>query len=203
MWIKNNIFAVTEKTQRRAIAISLVSCHVRNSIYLTARFQYLTLSEMCPNWSFFLVLFFYVYLQIQSDYGEMRTSKKLRNRTLYSMWVAAAVCKKSFFSFNFTSLKRRGKYERSSCHVCVCIITKTHHVKSVRIRRFSGPYLVQMQENMDQKNSEYRHFSRSDEQAFNGWQTISFNVFLGKFLNFKSNYAIWAIYVLFFWVSVS
>ena len=30
----------------------------------------------------------------------------------------------------------------------------------VRIRRFSGPYSVQMLENMDQKNSEYGHFSR-------------------------------------------
>ena len=29
------------------------------------------------------------------------------------------------------------------------------HVKSACIRRFSGPYSVQMRENTDQKNSEY------------------------------------------------
>ena len=31
------------------------------------------------------------------------------------------------------------------------------HVKSACIRRFSGPYSVQMWENTDQKNSEYGH----------------------------------------------
>ena len=48
-----------------------------------------------------------------------------------------------------------------------------HGMKSVRIRSFSGPHfpafgdtpylsvLVRMRENTDQKNSEYRHFSRS------------------------------------------
>ena len=30
----------------------------------------------------------------------------------------------------------------------------------VHIRSFSGPYSVQILENMDQKNSEYGHFSR-------------------------------------------
>ena len=35
-----------------------------------------------------------------------------------------------------------------------------HCVKSVRIRSYSGPYSVQMQENTDQNNSEYGHFSR-------------------------------------------
>ena len=34
-----------------------------------------------------------------------------------------------------------------------------HCVKSVRIRSFSGPYSVQMQDNRDQKNSKYGHFS--------------------------------------------
>ena len=54
----------------------------------------------------------------------------------------------------------------------------THCVKSARIWSFSGPYFphsdwirrdthispysVRMRENTDQKNSEYRHFSRSD-----------------------------------------
>ena len=56
-------------------------------------------------------------------------------------------------------------------------LQKTHCVKNVRIRSFSGPYFpafglntarytspyaIQMRENTDQKNSEYRHFSRSD-----------------------------------------
>ena len=36
-----------------------------------------------------------------------------------------------------------------------------HCVKSVRIRSYSGPFLVRMQENTDQNNSEYGHFSRS------------------------------------------
>ena len=36
-----------------------------------------------------------------------------------------------------------------------------HCIKSVRIRRFSSPYLVRMRENTDQKNSTYEHFSSS------------------------------------------
>ena len=36
-----------------------------------------------------------------------------------------------------------------------------HCVKSVRIRSYSGPYSVRMQENTDQNNSEYGHFSHS------------------------------------------
>ena len=39
--------------------------------------------------------------------------------------------------------------------------SKHHCVKSVRICSFSGPYSVQMREITDQKNSEYRHSSRS------------------------------------------
>ena len=34
-----------------------------------------------------------------------------------------------------------------------------HCVKNVRVRSFSGPYLVEMCENTDQKNSEYGRFS--------------------------------------------
>ena len=37
-----------------------------------------------------------------------------------------------------------------------------HCVKSVRIRRYSGPYSVQMRKDTDQNNSEYGHFSRGD-----------------------------------------
>ena len=36
-----------------------------------------------------------------------------------------------------------------------------HCLKSVRIWDFSGPYSVWIRENTDQKNSEYRHLSRS------------------------------------------
>ena len=58
----------------------------------------------------------------------------------------------------------------------------THCMKSVGIRSFSDPhfptfwqnterwelkYSVQMRENADQQNSEYRHFSRSDTQQNN------------------------------------
>ena len=45
-------------------------------------------------------------------------------------------------------------------------------MKSVRIRSFSGPYLVRMRENTDQKNSEYEHFSRSVSYSIN--RLISF-----------------------------
>ena len=41
-----------------------------------------------------------------------------------------------------------------------------NYVKSVHIRHFSGPYSVQMRQNTDQKNSEYGHFSRSENQQF-------------------------------------
>ena len=37
----------------------------------------------------------------------------------------------------------------------------SHYVKSVCILSFTGPYSVWMQENTDQKNSEYGHFSRN------------------------------------------
>ena len=37
----------------------------------------------------------------------------------------------------------------------------THSVKKVRIRRFSGPYVPAFGLNTNQKNSKYRHFSRS------------------------------------------
>ena len=36
-----------------------------------------------------------------------------------------------------------------------------HCGKNVRVRSFSGPYSVRMQENKDQKNTEYGHFLRS------------------------------------------
>ena len=36
-----------------------------------------------------------------------------------------------------------------------------HCIKSVRDWSYSGPYSVQMWENMDQNNSEYGHLSRS------------------------------------------
>ena len=58
-----------------------------------------------------------------------------------------------------------------------------HSVKSVRIWKFSGPYFpafglirrdteysVQMQENVDQKNSEYGHFSRSERSFLKTYQ---------------------------------
>ena len=36
-----------------------------------------------------------------------------------------------------------------------------HCVKSVRIRRISGPYSVRLLENTDQKKPKYEHFPRS------------------------------------------
>ena len=59
----------------------------------------------------------------------------------------------------------------------------THCVKSVRIRSYSGPYFpalglntdryevcddVRIRENTDQNNSEYKHFSRSDNHNVDG-----------------------------------
>ena len=38
-----------------------------------------------------------------------------------------------------------------------------HLVKSVRIRSYFDPYLVRMQENTDQNNSEYEQFLRSEK----------------------------------------
>ena len=35
-------------------------------------------------------------------------------------------------------------------------------MKGVRIWSYSGPYSIRMRENMDQNNSEYGHFLRSD-----------------------------------------
>ena len=43
---------------------------------------------------------------------------------------------------------------------------KNHSVKSIRIRSFSGLYSVLVRENTDQKNSEYRHFLRSELNPF-------------------------------------
>ena len=44
---------------------------------------------------------------------------------------------------------------------------ETHCIKSIRIRSYSDPYSVQIQEDADQNNSEYGHFSRSDiSQSF-------------------------------------
>ena len=36
-----------------------------------------------------------------------------------------------------------------------------HHVKSVRIRSYSGPYSVRMKKNTGQNNSDYGHFARN------------------------------------------
>ena len=40
-------------------------------------------------------------------------------------------------------------------------------VKIARIRSFIAPYSVRMWENVDQKNSEYGHFSRSEAVLLN------------------------------------
>ena len=45
-------------------------------------------------------------------------------------------------------------------------LRKMNCVKSVRIRSYSGPYSVRMQENTDQNISEYGHLLRSDGNNF-------------------------------------
>ena len=56
--------------------------------------------------------------------------------------------------------------------ICAVRITTTplrhvsnqyHYVKIVRFRSYSRPYSVQIRENTDQDNSEYGHFSHSDQ----------------------------------------
>ena len=42
------------------------------------------------------------------------------------------------------------------------IVADSRCAKSVRIRSYSGPYAVRMQENTDENNSEYGHFFRSE-----------------------------------------
>ena len=44
-------------------------------------------------------------------------------------------------------------------------VLNNHCVKSIRIWSYSGPYSVQMQENTDQNNSEYSHFSCNESPA--------------------------------------
>ena len=51
----------------------------------------------------------------------------------------------------------------------------SHFVKSLRIRNFSGRYFPTLRLNTDQKNSEYRHFSGS-EQDVNRFRSIVFIV---------------------------
>ena len=46
------------------------------------------------------------------------------------------------------------------------VSNKSHCVKSVRIRSYSGLYSVRMRENMDENNSKYRHLSRSANGEF-------------------------------------
>ena len=58
--------------------------------------------------------------------------------------------------------------------VCVGYSENKHCLKSARIWRFSGLYSVWIRENMDQKNSEYRHSSRSESpKSF-------YNIILGQ-----------------------
>ena len=47
-------------------------------------------------------------------------------------------------------------------HISTFRLNYSHCIKSVRIRSYSGPYLVQMRENTDQNNSEYVRFPRSE-----------------------------------------
>ena len=71
-------------------------------------------------------------------------------------------------SQNFLHDKSRGNiYFENACNQNIlCIygqrgIQHLHCVKSVRILSYSGPYSVRMQENVDQNNCEYGHFSHS------------------------------------------
>ena len=62
-----------------------------------------------------------------------------------------------------------------------------HCMKSVRIRNFSGsfllrisPYSVRIRENTNQKNSEYGHFSRSENLYLTVFHHFSMSVFMCK-----------------------
>lgn len=64
---------------------------------------------------------------------------------------------------------RECKYKTTKHVVCyylsflTCVMCTDIHLKSGHIQSFSGHYLVRMQEDTNQKNCEYRHFSRSEK----------------------------------------
>ena len=62
-------------------------------------------------------------------------------------------------------------------------ISTQHCMKSIRVRSFSGQYFPAFGLNMDQKNSEYEHFSRSAKfHCYTLWKrekTKGFLTFLG------------------------
>ena len=70
-------------------------------------------------------------------------------------------------------------------------------MKSVPIQSFSGPYSVGMREYTDQKNSEYRHFSRSESEDLshdtNNKSLVTVKI-PSLFLNFwslRETYTVW------------
>ena len=84
--------------------------------------------------------------------------KILHLRYLAAFWVCLSIISSKFLTFE----------KNLAIAMLICISYKVrydeHCVKIVRIRSFSGPYFpysVRMRENMDQKNSEYRHILRS------------------------------------------
>ena len=50
------------------------------------------------------------------------------------------------------------------------IVADSRCAKSVRIRSYSGPYAVRMQENTDENNSEYEHFFELIFQKNGRWK---------------------------------
>ena len=73
-----------------------------------------------------------------------------------------------FFSFFFANLVKNCKIAK----VIRILSLRLHCEKSVRIRRFSGPYLLRMQENTDQKNSKYGHFLHSVTRMMENKQIV-------------------------------
>ena len=59
--------------------------------------------------------------------------------------------------------------EKSKCDKIniVLSVISIPYVKSVRIRSFSGPYIIRMRENTDQNNCQYGHFLHSDNHNLN------------------------------------
>ena len=127
---------------------------------------------------------------MRSEYGEysdrMRENMDQENSEYGHFSRSLFLCFVSFFhrifqqiSIDFSKILNiikliEFKYVNSlDCINCTLLITllifqnykigpDKHFVKSVHIRSYSGPYSFQMWENAEQNNSEYGHFSRSE-----------------------------------------
>ena len=119
-------------------------------IILFAEYKFFVL---CPDTCFLFCFESWSLLRVMNYF-----CKILHLRYLAAFWVCLSIISSKFLTFE----------KNLAIAMLICISYKVrydeHCVKIVRIRSFSGPYFpysVRMRENMDQKNSEYRHILRS------------------------------------------